>query len=201
MVFCYVSAEVQRDFHIFDRIGLHIRTEVRLAIVMTLDDTVLAEITAAYEVSYLLVTAVYGHTVLLHSGGAIERCGPVSVLESVVRVTVRSHIYLLLSEVRLITVENASEVVVLHILGTVHHLRKGRSARKGHTSTIINGSLAFGTALRGDENNTRTTVHTIYGTGSGVFQDRNGCDVVSIDTSHRTLHSVYQHERLGTLIR
>ena len=62
-------------------------------------------------------------------------------------------------------------------------------------------SLTLGTTLRGDQDHTVSTLHTVDSRGRGILQHGDGGYRLDIDTRHRTLDTVHQHQRLGVVPR
>ena len=71
----------------------------------------------------------------------------------------------------------------------------------GSTCRNSHRGLSRGTTLGGNEDNTVSTAHTEYSCSRGVFQNRDVLNLVRVELSEGTLHTVDEYQRFCTVQR
>ena len=181
--------------------GVDVGPDIGPGVVMPFEESFLVLVAAADEVFDLVVPAADAQVVLVHERGPVQGFGPVGVLDSVRKVPVGGGGDFPVREVGLgightvhHLVQLVSQVVILHVLGPVHHPGKGGGVGEDQSAGIGDRGGSFRTPFGGHENDPVRSFHAVDGTGRGVLQYGNGLDVGGIDRVHVTLDSVHEHQ-------
>ena len=226
----YASAQRQCQLTVLRHVDIQVGTVVEtiifkgLVVVVreSLEERVLVQETGRYEVSHLLRSSVHIHVDLLLPCRIIHYIiNPVRIRECRRHVVGAEMFHHILTEAD--TGVGIGRVVgdvgrtgplahwqcigdgrvVPHLsirigVGEIHelgNLLNGSTCRDGHRC------LAWRTALGGNQNNAVSTSHTEHGRCRGVLQDRDVGNFIGVELSERTLHTIHEYQRLGTVQR
>ena len=195
-LFAVVEASAQTQFHVQSLSHFHaqVGTDVVTLVipVARTDDTALVHISDRNVIFHFLRTACQAQVVWSLGSGATHRLTPPVRTCRTVPVGFQLFLWISGSSAPRVGIVNRF-IVKRSVLISIHHLRIAGHFLKTYIAVIFYLYLLFRPFLGSNQQNTVWTFKTVNSCG-GIFQDRDGFDIIRVELRIITLDTVYNHQ-------